>query len=71
MAWWRQKAHECPLCGWQGMREPAWWGYADCPECGEHLVRRTWMDTWGLTLLILGIVVATVLFVAYGRQIFN
>ena len=68
MRWWRAKAYECPLCGWQGMAEPAQWGYAHCPECGEQLERRSWRDTWGVTLLILAVVVATVLFVAYfGR----
>ena len=66
MRWWRAKAFECPECGWQGMSEP---GHADCPECGEPLTRRSWLDTWGLTLLILAIVAATVLFVAYfGRS---
>jgi hypothetical protein len=29
---------------------------------------RSWMDTWGLTLLILGVVAATVMFVAYFGQ---
>ena len=33
---------------------------------GEPMLRRSWLDTWGVTLLILGIVAATVLFVAYG-----
>jgi hypothetical protein len=67
MRWqfWRYKAYECPLCGWQGMCEPA---HADCPECGEPTTRRSWWDTWGLTLLILAIVAATVLFVAYFGQ---
>lgn len=65
MAWWRDRAHECPRCGWQGMRDP---GNAECPECGDLLERRSWLDTWGLTLLILGIVAATVLFVAFFRH---
>jgi hypothetical protein len=65
MSWWRDKAHECPLCGWQGMAEPS---DPICPECGEPMTRRTWLDTWGLTLLILGVVVAAVLFVAYFGQ---
>ena len=64
---WRDKAHQCPECGWQGMAnatpQPA------CPECGEMLVLRSWRDTWGVTLLILGIVVAMVLIVAYAEQI--
>jgi hypothetical protein len=67
MAWWRAKAYECPLCGWQGMAEPT--PPPDCPECGESLVRRSWRDTWGVTLLILGIVVAVVLIAAYAGEI--
>jgi hypothetical protein len=39
---------------------------AVCPECGEPMTRRSWTDTWGLTLLILGVVLATVLFVAFA-----
>lgn len=62
MAWWRKKAYECPECGWQGMAEPT---DATCPECGEPMTRRTWLDTWGLTIVILAVVAATVLFVAY------
>ncbi len=65
LRFWRAKAHECPLCGWQGMCEP---NDAACPECGEPMTRRSWLDTWGRTLLILGIVLATVLFVAYFGQ---
>ena len=71
MAWierwkfWRHKSYECPECGWQGMCEPL---NANCPDCGEALIRRSWWDTWGLALLILGIVLATVLFVAYFGQ---
>jgi hypothetical protein len=30
--------------------------------------RRSWLDTWGRTILILSVVVATVLFVAYFGQ---
>jgi hypothetical protein len=41
---------------------------ATCPECGTLMAPRSWMDTWGLTLLILGVVVVTVLFVAYLGQ---
>ncbi|MBI3823431.1 MAG: hypothetical protein HY289_12245, partial [Planctomycetes bacterium] len=63
MAWWRQRSYECPMCGWQGMCEPS---APTCPDCGDDLERRSWLDTWGLTLLVLGIVVATVLFVAFA-----
>ena len=64
---WRDKAYACPECGWQGMLEPTL-DDAQCPECGEVLTPRSWLDTWGLTLLILGIVAAAVLFVAYFGQ---
>ena len=60
---WRDKPFECFRCGWQGMKTPS--DEDICPECGANLVRRTWLDTWGVTLLILGVVVAMVLFVAY------
>lgn len=66
MRWWRARAHECPECGWQGMAEPT--PTPDCPECGELMARRSWRDTWGLTLLILGIVVAVVLIAAFAGQ---
>ena len=69
MAWWRKKAYECLECGWQGMCEPTPpLNEAPCPECGTPMPPRSWRDTWGVTLLILGIVVATVLFVAYFGQ---
>ena len=29
------------------------------------MVRRSWRDTWGVTLVILGLVVGAVLFVGY------
>ena len=66
MHWWRDKAYECPLCGWQGMCEPTEpLNEAACPECGESMPPRSWLDTWGLTLVILGVVAGAVLFVAY------
>jgi uncharacterized paraquat-inducible protein A len=66
---WREKSYACPVCGWQGMLAPTTpQNDAECPECGTLLAPRTWMDTWGLTLLILGLVAAAVLFVAYFRQ---
>jgi hypothetical protein len=39
-----------------------------CPECGTLMTPRTWADTWGRTIVVLALVVAAVLFVAYfGR----
>ena len=62
---WRDKPYECPQCGWQGMMSPSPpLNDATCPECGTLMTRRTWLDTWGLTLLIMAVVVAAVLFVA-------
>lgn len=66
-AWFRAKAYECPACGWQGMSDPLP-GDVPCPECGEPMKRRSWLETWGLTLLVLSVVAATVLFVAYFGQ---
>ena len=63
---WRDKAYECPECGWQGMRSPL--SEAPCPECATPLTLRSWADTWGRALLILSVVAATVLFVAYFRN---
>jgi predicted RNA-binding Zn-ribbon protein involved in translation (DUF1610 family) len=63
------KPYECPLCGWQGMMEPSPpLNDAPCPECGTLMLPRSWMDTWGRTILILSLVVAAVLFVAYFGQ---
>jgi hypothetical protein len=66
MAWWRDKPFECNSCGWQGMQRPR--EVDICPECGADLIRRTWLETWGLALLILSAVLGVVLFVAYFRQ---
>ena len=71
MSWWRDRPHECPLCGWQGMREPSESEAPRCSECDTLLQQRSWTDTWGLTLLILGAVVAAVLFVAYGSALLD
>ena len=69
LRFWLAKPYACPECGWQGMLDPIPpHGDAECPECGTLLAPRTWMETWGLTLVILGIVVAVVLFVAYLGQ---
>lgn len=66
---WRDKAYVCAICGWHGMCSPmASSSEAVCPECGAAMLPRTWRDTWGVTFLILGVVVATVLFVAYFRS---
>ena len=69
LRWFRAKAYECPACGWQGMSDPAPPSHeTPCPECGEPMKRRSWLETWGLTLVILSVVAATVLFVAYVGQ---
>ncbi len=63
---WRDRSYACPVCGWQGLLEPTPpLGDAECPECGTLLAPRSWLDTWGLTLLVLGVAAAAVLFVAY------
>ena len=69
MRWWGDKPYECSRCGWQGMLAPSKpLNDAICPECSELMTPRSWLDTWGLTLLILGVVTAAVLFVAYFGQ---
>jgi hypothetical protein len=64
-----EKPHECPVCGWQGMCEPTSpRKEALCPDCGNLMFPRSWLDTWGLTLIILGVVATVMLFVVYfGR----
>lgn len=65
-SWLYERAFECRVCGWQGMHRPS--EVNICPECGCDMTPRSWLDTWGLTLLILGFVVGAVLFVAFfGR----
>jgi hypothetical protein len=65
---WRDKPYECPLCGWQGARTFAPDQDPICPECGSDMVRRSWFDTWGLTLLIFAAIVGLVLLVGYFGQ---
>ena len=63
---WRARPYACPVCGWQGMLDPIPPTHdAECPDCGTLLAPRAWRDTWGVTLLILAVVVSIVLFVAY------
>jgi ribosomal protein L37AE/L43A len=65
---WRDEPYECPVCSWQGSRAFGPDQDAICPECGSNMVRRSWLDTWGLTLLIFSVVIALVLFVGYFGQ---
>jgi len=65
---WRDEPYECPDCGWQGSCTIGPDQDKICPECGANTVRRTWLATWGFTLLILGVVVFAVLFVGYFRE---
>ena len=66
---WRDKPYECTVCGWQGMRKPSPpHNDAVCPECDTLMMPRSWTDTWGVTLTILGIVVVVILFVAFVPQ---
>jgi hypothetical protein len=66
---WRAKPYACPDCAWQGMMLPVPpFGDAQCPECGAWMAPRTWAETWGLTLIILGSVVVAVLFVAFAGR---
>ena len=66
---WRDKPYECDLCGWQGMLAPTPpLNEAFCPDCCTRLLPRSSRDTCGLTLFILVIVVATLLFLAYSLR---
>jgi hypothetical protein len=40
---------------------------APCPQCGVSLYPLTWVQTWGVALLLIGACVALVLAVAFLR----
>ena len=64
----RQLSYQCEVCRWQGQLEPVDAGNAaPCPQCGVYLYPRSWAQTWGLVLLIVGACLGLIFAVAYLR----
>ena len=56
-------SYRCSVCRWQGQLEPIDAGdAAPCPNCGVFLYPLSWMQTWGMAILLiaasLGVVAA-------------
>jgi hypothetical protein len=50
------RSYRCEVCRWQGQLEPEDAGdAAPCPQCGVYLYPLTWVQTWGLALLLIGL----------------
>jgi uncharacterized paraquat-inducible protein A len=50
----RERSYRCTVCGWQGRAEPLDAGEAaPCPQCGVYLYPLSWVQTWGLALVIM------------------
>ncbi len=63
-----ERSYACHVCGWQGSLVPSEPGDgALCDSCGVLLYPRTWRDTWGTSLLWIGIAIAAVIVVVYLR----
>ena len=51
----RMWSYRCSVCRWQGQLEPIDAGDASpCPNCGVFLYPQSWMQTWGMALLLIG-----------------
>ena len=62
----RERSYQCRVCQWQGLLEPVDPGdAAPCPQCGVYLYPMSWMQTWGLAILLIagtaGLVLAAAL----------
>lgn len=63
----RARSYRCAVCRWQGTAEPFDFGdTAPCPNCGVYLYPLSWMQTWGIAILMivasLGVVAAAAVF---------
>lgn len=48
-----ERSYRCAVCRWQGSLVPSDAGdAAPCPQCGVYLYPLTWVQTWGLALLM-------------------
>jgi DNA-directed RNA polymerase subunit RPC12/RpoP len=55
----RELSYRCSVCRWQGQLEPVDAGdAAPCPDCGVYLYPLTWVQTWGVALVLVGVGVA-------------
>lgn len=50
----RELSYRCVVCRWQGTLEPLDAGNAaPCPNCGVYLYPLSWLQTWGVALLLI------------------
>jgi len=56
-----ERTYRCSVCRWQGQLEPIDAGdAAPCPQCGVYLYPLSWMQTWGLALVLIATTLAGV-----------
>ena len=62
----RGRSYRRPECGWQGRAAAVDAGdAAPCPQCGVYLYPLSWMQTWGVALIIMALVAGGLIAVAY------
>jgi hypothetical protein len=67
-----RRSYRCTVCRWQGQLEPFDAGdAAPCPNCGVYLYPLSWVQTWGVALVMigaaLGVVAASLFLVKWLR----
>jgi hypothetical protein len=65
----RTRSYRCAVCQWQGCMEPIDPGdAAPCPNCGVYLYPLSWVQTWGVVLLLITLCVGGVLLFVVLRR---